>query len=131
MVNLEPAEPVVLDERGDVAVFASIRDLVGYVEATDVRDGIYRAFDASGRPILLAAASDRARVTYTVGPHADPGHLRDILVRFAKRSNVVSTLSPKIELDLASLEALLDALVPRKNRSEVGSPGDQGVSGNG
>lgn len=114
MPSLEPAEPVVLDESGDVTVFASIRSLIGLVEAIDVRDGAYEAFDATGRPILLAATSDRARVTYTVGPTADPEHLHEILVRLAGHPRVAAMLPPGFDLERASLADLLAALVPKQ-----------------
>jgi hypothetical protein len=114
MPNLEPAEPVVLNERGDVNVFRSIRSLIGHVEAIDVRDGVYEAFDATGRSIVLSAASDRAAVTYTVSPTADPERLRSVLLRFATRPRVATALPPEIDIGAATLAGLLDALLPKE-----------------
>ncbi len=113
----EPVGPVVLDERGDTYVFRSIRDLVGYVEAIDVRDGIFEAFDAADRPILLAAASDRSPVTYSLGSAADPERLRGILVRYARHPRIAATLPSSLVVEDASLENLLAALSPREQPS--------------
>lgn len=114
--SAEPAEPVVLVEGNDVNVFASVRGLLGYVEASDVRDGAYEAFDATGRSIVLAAASDRGPVTYTTGPDAAPEGLRAALIRFGKTTPGARALGPAIDLDSVSLEDLLDALAPKKQR---------------
>jgi len=112
--SLEPAEPVVLEDGGDVIVFATIKKLIGYVEAIDVRDGIFEVWDATGRRILLAAASDRAPVTYAVGPDSDVEHLREILVRRARHPQIARTLPPAVHLDTVSLPDLLRILVPKE-----------------
>jgi hypothetical protein len=107
------ANPVVLVEGADVNVFASIGSLLGYVEAIDVRDGVFQAFDATGRAIQLAATSDRGPVTYTLGTVPEPELLRGLLAKAAKAyPQGRLDLNPE-QLDGASLDELLTALLPK------------------
>ena len=46
--------PLVLFEGGDLTMYANYADLNGYVEAVDVDNGEYEAFDSAGRPIDLS-----------------------------------------------------------------------------
>ena len=71
--------PFVLAEDLDVSVYTSLTDLTGHVEAQDVRDGVYEAFDAEGRIVILTAGSDRGRVLAAPGDVAE-GRLRDVLI---------------------------------------------------
>ena len=62
--------PFVLVEGLDVTIHASLDSLTAFVEAQDVRDGVYEAFDAEGLEIKLAAASDAGPVTAEFGDGA-------------------------------------------------------------
>jgi hypothetical protein len=62
--------PFVLVEGMDVSIYASLDELTGFVEAQDVRDGVYEAFDAEGLEIKLAAASDSGTVIAASGARA-------------------------------------------------------------
>ena len=81
--SLQP--PFVIVEGDDVTLFGTLAELLGWVEAVDVRDHAYDCFDGSGRRVLLAAASDRARVTVD-GVRSADNQLRDRLVAIADRN---------------------------------------------
>jgi hypothetical protein len=57
-----PAPPIVLLEDSYQRMFGSLDELIAYVEAIDVRDGIYTVIDAGGQVIALSADSDSAPV---------------------------------------------------------------------
>jgi hypothetical protein len=59
--------PYVLVEGLDIQTFPSLDSLVRQLEAQDVRDGAYEAFDGVGRAIELSAASDMSPVIAVVG----------------------------------------------------------------
>lgn len=59
--------PFVLVEGLDVSLWPSLEALTNTVEAQDVRDGVYEAFDADGRVVRLAATTDSSRVTAELG----------------------------------------------------------------
>jgi hypothetical protein len=74
--------PFVLVEEGhDVQFFPSLDALVSQVEAQDVRDGIYEAFDGDGRAIELTAASDLSLVMAKARAHA-ADRLKSVLVDY-------------------------------------------------
>jgi hypothetical protein len=50
-----PIAPIFIADGDDITVFASIEDAEKYVEAGDVHDGIYEAWDAQGRVLSLEA----------------------------------------------------------------------------
>lgn len=45
--------PIVLDDGGDIATFASPSELLLGIEGIDVRDNVYDAWDSSGRVLRL------------------------------------------------------------------------------
>lgn len=62
MSELRP--PFILIEDGtDQGILASLEELTSYVEAIDVRDGIFRVYDPAGRIIALRAVTDVSEVT--------------------------------------------------------------------
>ncbi len=87
--------PIVVSEQGALLLFESVADAERYLEAIDVEDGRYVAYDSEGgvlrltttdelRPMLfglLRAKSKRVIVEAQVAQQ-DPGKLRDELVVF-------------------------------------------------
>jgi hypothetical protein len=73
--------PFVLVEGLDVSTHPSLDALTGHVEAQDVRDGVYVAFDGEGREVKLAADSDMSGVTAEPGDPAGD-RLRAILIKY-------------------------------------------------
>lgn len=62
-------------------VFPSVEVAERYLEAIDVRNGVYgRAFGPSGEPFSIAAEGDLVVITPTHAP-ADPDRLRTLLAR--------------------------------------------------
>ena len=55
MTNIIP--PIFIVEGGDVTGFFSAGDAVAWLEATDVLQGCYEAFDATGRKLELTASA--------------------------------------------------------------------------
>lgn len=45
--------PIFIDNRGDISAYASVRDAENDIEAIDVRDNEYEAFDSEGRQLRL------------------------------------------------------------------------------
>jgi hypothetical protein len=93
--------PFVLVEGHDVQSFPSLDALVSWVEAQDVRDGVYEAFDGEGTAIELTAESDVGPVAAGPGAHA-ADRLKAVLVDF------VTSVGPAqigvAELDLATVD---------------------------
>jgi uncharacterized protein YlxW (UPF0749 family) len=73
--------PFVLVDGLDVSLHPSLDALTDHVEAQDVRDGACVAFDAEGREVKLAAASDVSDVTAEPGDTASDG-LRAQLINY-------------------------------------------------
>lgn len=47
-MQLSPKPPIVVDENGDIEVYASVEDACAELEATDVNRGAYELFDSEG-----------------------------------------------------------------------------------
>jgi hypothetical protein len=92
--------PVVLFDGGDMSMYASYSGLNGYIEAVDVDDGVYEAFDSTGLPLDLS--------TYA-GPKA---YMRQTLVQ------VRDGVPPEIE----ALEKRLRDCVRLSTRPRAGMP---------
>jgi hypothetical protein len=73
--------PFVLVEGHDLLLFPSLDALVNWVEAQDVRDGVFEAFDGQGRAIDLTADSDEGPVVASPGAHA-ADRLKVVLAEF-------------------------------------------------
>lgn len=56
---------LVVDRGGEVMVFPTVDDLVTQLEAVDVRDAEYVAFDLDGRVLGLRAVGDDVQVAVT------------------------------------------------------------------
>jgi hypothetical protein len=101
--------PFVLVEGSDVSIHPSLDALTGHVEAQDVRDGVYVAFDAEGREVKLAADSDLSGVT--ADPEDPAGdRLRAILIKYlddigAEQIDITET--DVATLDIASMLSIV------------------------
>src|SRR5690349_3431560 len=105
----EVIPPVVTDERGDITVHASVEDACLWMEAIDVRDGIYQVFDSRGQLLVASAPTDR--VTLRVDPTASPDRvaLRALIARCIVRAG--GRPIPVEDLERASLEQMLEAFL--------------------
>lgn len=110
MARLLMTAPIVLDNRGDISVHASIEDALAYAEPIDVENGEYEAFDAGGRLIVLGTAPGGRlgnRRTVVVSAEDTPSHAEDLRARavgFLRRSGA-QPVPP--EQDLSAVVARL------------------------
>ncbi len=115
--------PLVVNEQGALLFFESVGDAERYLEAIDVEDGRYSAFDAEGRPLRLTTVDERRSVLFGLlkvsskqvnveAERVEPpqaGALRESLVGFLRRLGV-----PAAELgDSVPLESLLRLAIER------------------
>jgi hypothetical protein len=80
-----PEPPILVLESGDLVVFATLKDALGWMEAIDVLDGIFQVLDSRGRLVEVTAESDKSRVI-AVGLTDDPTpeRSREAIERFAR-----------------------------------------------
>ena len=103
--------PFVLVEGQDVSLHPSLDALTSLVEAQDVRDGVYETFDAEGREVKLAAATDLSAVTAAPGDQAGD-RLRAILIKYLDdigADKIDFSETDVATLDLASLLSIVAA----------------------
>jgi hypothetical protein len=77
MADLKP--PIILVDGLDVQLFSSPQAVEGYVEAIDIRDKVYRAFDSIGRQLTLEVHGDRVRLTPTEASAQHEAELQRLL----------------------------------------------------
>jgi len=51
--------PIVIDDDGDLEIFASIRDACRYMKPTDVQDDVYDVFDGAGYELTAVVRQGR------------------------------------------------------------------------
>ena len=82
--------PIVVDENGDVSVFETVEYAAAFLEAIDVANDEYVAYDSEGRLLALEVSSANQQVMIreaeTVATHADD--LRRTLRSFFSRTGV-------------------------------------------
>ncbi len=59
-----PTAPLLVWESGDLSVFDSVEHAENWFEAIDVADGIFKAFDATGRLLQLKVRSEKERCLF-------------------------------------------------------------------
>ena len=94
--------PLVFDENGDVSLYWSLGDAQKNIEAIDVKNNEYAAYDAAGRMLLLKAVDDLP-IDITLAED-EPRH-RQELVGALRR--YVGARQRRGTLDTLSLEELL------------------------
>ena len=104
-----PVPPIVTDESGDIEVYPSVASACMELEAIDVLDGAYEAFDSRGYRLRIDAVRDIVSVVLEPGSTPDPLELERRLRRYVDRVGAARVgLS---ELDSATLPVMLDALL--------------------
>jgi hypothetical protein len=119
----QPTCPLFVWESGALYVFASVNDAELDLEAIDVRGGIYRAFDATGRLLRLeverlrerflwvfSLARERVRITLAEDASTHADELAGILEPFLEHLGLQREASTKMtlsELVAAATDALL------------------------
>jgi hypothetical protein len=96
--------PIFVIDGHDVGVFASIEDVQIQLEAIDVRNNEYMAFDAEGRPLELVARGKRVRVAPRQG---HPSHRREL--ETALRDFLMQMKEPVAQDQACDLPCLVEA----------------------
>ncbi|MFL6090456.1 MAG: hypothetical protein ACJ71Z_09975 [Aeromicrobium sp.] len=122
-----PVPPIVVDEDGDIEVYSSVEDVRAWLEAYDVKEGRYEAFDSHGRRLEFAIQG------YAVtGMRIDPGLAEDpvelrrrllVYVKSAGASDLGIT-----EPDAATLSELLSGILERQDAVRQSHWGDSALS---
>jgi hypothetical protein len=106
-------KPFILDNKGDLQVFATINDVLAYTEPVDVEEGEYEAFDAEGRLILLSTepsgrlGNRKTIITKIEEPPRHAQELRKRLTECMRRGG--STSDGLLDESLASVVARFTA----------------------
>jgi hypothetical protein len=101
----------VIYENGDIRVFSSAEQARRSLEAIDVRDDLYQAFDATGLKLVLTVESDVVLPFIPGDGSPEPREVADRLRLFI--SKVGADRYGLQDLQGASLDALLAALLER------------------
>jgi hypothetical protein len=113
VTDSELVAPFVVYENGDVMMFDELSALTSYLEHYDVRNGIYTAWDSSGRALLLCVG-EKNEVFAVAGEKSEATRddLRVVLLRFLR---IVRSEHPELDLSpslSSSLEELIAAVHP-------------------
>jgi hypothetical protein len=102
---IRPQPPIALFEGTSYqGIFGSLDDLLGYVEAIDVRNDEYRVYDARGQELVLTAESDAAAVRAATSPEdPDPDRLRAQLAEAVRYLGQGGSGLIDVDLDLPAL----------------------------
>lgn len=94
--------PIIVNEHGDVSIYRSVEQAERALEAIDVQNGEYVAYDAQGRPLVLSVVVEEkagpfglfprrienVRLTEDPTAEADEAGLRALLVQFLDRAGI-------------------------------------------
>ena len=111
--------PFVLVEGRDVSLLPSLEALTSHVEAQDVRDGLYEAFDSEGRQVRLEAPSDLSAVTAEQGDPAGD-RLRVLLIDHLVAIGTEPLGITKFDLASVDLISLLRTVSALQQRGSFG-----------
>jgi hypothetical protein len=105
----EPIPPILIDGDGHFRVYPTIAIACQDVEAVDVNDGLYEAFDSEGRVLSLVVHENR--VALEVSPNSQPD-AAELEGRLRKHIEAVGTARVGVaNLDSTPLPVLLQALI--------------------
>jgi hypothetical protein len=102
--------PIVTDDSGDIMMFPTVEAAEQYVEAIDVRDGVYALFDSTGTRLTATTDGNSVRISLDPGGTTIPEELAARLRRF-----VLQVGPERIGIEnptSTELPALIDALEP-------------------
>ena len=92
--------PLIIDEHGDVNIYNSIKSAELYLEAIDVKNNEYIAYDANGLLLNLKVIAQNETLVESVkieeGELSKPEHLKNVLINFLEALN--TSVPPNIEL---------------------------------
>jgi hypothetical protein len=105
----EMVAPIVIDEHGDIQIYQTVAIACRSLEAIDVLNDEFEAFDSNGRALVLLAQENRVSLALPADSHPNPAELERRLRRYinaigADRMGVAN-------LDRAPLAVMLQALI--------------------
>jgi hypothetical protein len=82
--------PIIVNENGDITAFESVTAAESYLEAVDVLNNEYEAFDSTGRRMTLRADRATGEVFISLDRHARarPELLKQVLAEYLRRANL-------------------------------------------
>lgn len=93
MVDIE----LIVEADEPALFFSSVSGAEAYLEAIDVRDGVYRAaYGPDGQPFDIRAAGERVMITPALRG-TEPDKLRALLLRFLESTND-KIIGPDVDL---------------------------------
>lgn len=95
--------PIIVSNRGDTEIFRSVEELQGYIEAQDVLDDQYLAYDSEGYILSLSVKAGIVIVQDTAPRTNDASNLQRILLRYLAAVEI-----PLNWLNQATLEQLVE-----------------------
>lgn len=99
--------PIVLDENGDVSLFATVEEAARYMEPIDVRNNEYVAYDSEGYRLKLVPGAINVMITGRTESKPSPEALNRLLNAYWERA--AQDKPPKT----GSLEQLINACAQR------------------
>lgn len=87
---------------GDVILFDTLKKLLSYVEAIDVRNGEYFCFVSDGRKVSLSATHDYDAVLATI--ETSPHHVADVEAIFRQHLTLLAKQGV-VHLDTDAIES--------------------------
>lgn len=79
-----PVPPIVAIEGRDIMLYASVDSACLDLEAVDVRDDVYEAFDSHGKPLILATEGDVVTISADPERLPEPDKLASALRRYVE-----------------------------------------------
>ena len=114
--------PVIVCEHGDISFFSSIEAAALALEAVDVKNGEYTAYDGDGRRLSLSIISERrngflnifsryiekVRVSECLSAEKEESKLRELLISYSDRAGL-----PLDDVKDRELSSLIDKIVEK------------------
>lgn len=101
--------PVVTDDHGDISVYPTVAAACDYMEAIDVRGGVYEAFDSRGQRLSMGVEGGEVRMWVDASKEPAPGELERRLRHFV--SEVGADRVGIADLDSAPMDQLIGSLL--------------------
>jgi hypothetical protein len=95
---LTPAHPIVINEHGDVTLFATVRHAEQYLEPIDVKNNEYVGYDALGRKLCFSTTHRHVTITLADDPTIYHGELEDLLRTFLGAVRHPAATNPALTL---------------------------------
>jgi len=107
--------PIIVDERGNLMIFESVKDAEVSLEAVDVRNNEYIAFDSEGRLLrLIPISTHEVSIEHA---EAEPSHAQELQAKLV--SFLARVEEPETWLKAASLPELIAKALEYKEEMDL------------